>query len=74
MTQNTYYNIKLGLKNLISIVEIALALQSYVTNNCSIKLYRTYDKKKYKKAIIVVSLCFQEWQLEIKDEQKLDEA
>jgi hypothetical protein len=74
MTQQTYYNTKLGLKSLAKVGQITIDLLSWFKDRCSMKLGRTYDEEDYEEAIMVVSLHHKEWQREIEHKKKLDKA
>jgi hypothetical protein len=74
MIQKTYYNAKLGLKGPAWVAQIALGIQSWFKDCCSMKLGRTYDEEDYEEAITVVSLRHETRQRGIEHEKKLDEA
>jgi hypothetical protein len=74
MTEKTNYNTKLDLKGPGWVAQIALDLPSWFKDHYSMKLARTYDKKDYKEAIMVVSLHHEERQRKIDHEKKLDET
>jgi hypothetical protein len=74
ITQKTYYNTKLGLKNPAWVAHITLGLPSWFKGHCSMKLGRTYDEEDYEEAIMVKSVWHEENQREIEHEKKLDEV
>jgi hypothetical protein len=56
ITLKINFNMKLGLKDLAEVIQIALSLLPWVINYYLITLDRTYNKEDYKEAIIVISL------------------
>jgi hypothetical protein len=74
MTQNTYYNTKLGLKGPAWVAQSALGLPSWFKDRYSMKLGRTYEEEDYEDAITVVALYHEDRHGKMEHEKKLDIA